>query len=100
MLRMRTFKKTFRTYGIGFMENFLIQRSQAEFELPGAKGHWCFVFEPLTIDLNATRAIIHFGETVFKTIAFHVFRALEFLHTKAKMVHGCASLPRDFSNLV
>ena len=65
----------------------------AEFELPGVEGtHYCFVFDPLTIDLVATRALIHFDEATFKIVAFHVFRALEFLHTKAQMVHGGASL--------
>ena len=54
--------------------------------------HRCFVFKPLTIDLVATREIIDFDEAVFKTVAFHILRALEFLHTKAQMVHGSASL--------
>jgi hypothetical protein len=72
----------------------LVRRSLAEFELEGAEGpHRCFVFEPLTIDLVATRAAVDFDEALFKTVAFHVFRALEFLHTKAHMVHCGASLP-------
>ena len=74
------------------LESLLVCTSLAEFEIPGLNGkHWCFAFEPLTIDLVTTRASVRFDEVVFKTVAFHVFRALEFLHTKAQMVHCGAS---------
>ena len=73
-------------------ESSPVRSSLADFELPGAEGsHCCFVFEPLTIDLEATRAVIQFDEALFKTIAFYLFRALEFIHTKAQMVHCSAS---------
>jgi len=65
----------------------------AEFELPGAEGsHQCFVLKPLTIDLVATRDSVYFDEVLFKTVAFYVFRALEFLHNKTQMVHCGTSL--------
>jgi serine/threonine-protein kinase SRPK3 len=71
----------------------VLRTSLAEFDLLGVEGtHWCFVFEALTIDLVTMRASHHFDEVIFKTIAFHVFRALEFLHTRAQMVHCGASL--------
>jgi hypothetical protein len=81
----------------GSSKSSLLRTSLAEFELPGVDGtHRCFVFEPLTIDLATTRAAIHFDEGI-KTIAFHVFRALEFLHTKAQMVHcGVSFFPSNF----
>ena len=84
--------KVLRTY-TGSSETSPLRTSLVEFELPSGEGtHRCFVFEPLTIDLVTTRASIHFDEAVFKTVAFHVFRALEFLHTKAQMVHCGATL--------
>ncbi|TFY50580.1 hypothetical protein EVG20_g11440 [Dentipellis fragilis] len=69
----------------------VVRTSIDEFDLNGADGpHHCFVFEPLTLDLAHTREILGglFDESVFKTIVVHVLRALDFLHTKARMVHG------------
>ena len=75
------------------LESSLVRSSLSDFELPGVEGlHRCFVFQPLTIDLVATRAAVHPDEALFKTITFYVFRALDFLHTKAKMVHCGTSL--------
>jgi serine/threonine-protein kinase SRPK3 len=77
---------------IGSFETPLLRTALAEFELlKDEKRHWCLVFEPLTVDLVTTRASIQFDEAVFENVAFHVFRALEFLHTKAHMVHCGAS---------
>jgi serine/threonine-protein kinase SRPK3 len=93
-------QEVLRTHS-GSMETSLVRSSLADFELPGIEGsHRCFVFEPLTIDLEATRAAVHVDEALFKTIAFYVFRALEFLHTKAQMVHcGVSSLFMKLSKL-
>ncbi|TFY83146.1 hypothetical protein EWM64_g861 [Hericium alpestre] len=69
----------------------VVRTSIDEFELSGAEGpHHCFVFEPLTLDLVHTREVLGdlFDESVFKVITVHVLRALDFLHTKARMVHG------------
>ncbi len=82
-------REVFRTC-TGSSETSLLRTSLAEFEL--RRQHWCFIFEPLTIDLITMRASVHFDEAVFKAVAFHVFRALEFLHTKAQMVHCGATL--------
>jgi len=92
-------REVFRTYaGSSETSSPLLRTSLAEFKLSKDEGtHWCFVFEPLTIDLVTARASIHFDEAVFKTVAFHVFRALEFLHTKAQMVHCGATLLFFFS---
>lgn len=84
-------REVLRTYK-GSFQSHLLRTPLAEFELSrDDKKHWCFVFEPLTIDLVTTRATFRFDEVVFKNVAFHVFRALEFLHTNAQMVHCGAS---------
>ncbi len=78
-------------------ERGAVRISIDEFELSGSEGpHRCFVFEPLGLDLIHTREILGdlFSETVFKTIAVHVLKSIDILHTQAYMAHGGASLVR------
>lgn len=85
-------REALRTH-LGSLESALVRSSLADFELPGVEGlHQCFVFDPLTIDLVATRAAVPFDEVLFKNTAFYVFCALDFLHNKAQMVHCGVSL--------
>ena len=75
----------------------VVRISIDEFELSGSEGpHRCFVFEPLGLDLIHTREILGslFSETVFKTVAVHVLRSIDLLHSQACMAHGGASFVR------
>jgi len=69
----------------GSLGGALVRSSLADFELPGVEGlHQCFVFDPLTIDLVATRAAVPFDEVLFKTTAFYVFVPLIFCITRRR----------------
>ncbi|KAA1478286.1 kinase-like protein [Dentipellis sp. KUC8613] len=91
-------KKTISLFGSAAKTGAdLVRTSIDEFDLeradsnPEAGLHHCFVFEPLTLDLVHTRETlrqIFDHEEVWKIIAVHVLRALDFLHTQAGMVHG------------
>ncbi|KAL0959526.1 hypothetical protein HGRIS_011239 [Hohenbuehelia grisea] len=67
-----------------------VRASVDEFDIAAEHAqHRCFVFEPLGVDLPLVKQILgsSFDETVFKRIAIHVLRSLDFLHSKAKVVH-------------
>ncbi len=56
-----------------------------------SRDNLCLVFKPLGMSLAETRKILFGGRLpldVVKGIVFYLLRALDFLHRKAKLVHG------------
>jgi serine/threonine protein kinase len=51
----------------------------------------CLVFEPLSMSVADVRKLVYNGRmpiNMVKSVTFYVLQALDFLHRKAKLVHG------------
>lgn len=74
----------------------LIRKLRASFELPGETGpHVCLVHEPLGLSLAEIREIAggKIPESMLKPMIKMLLLGLDFLHSKAHVVHTGQSLP-------
>ncbi|KAE9404244.1 kinase-like protein [Gymnopus androsaceus JB14] len=70
----------------------LIRELLDTFKLQGSQGeHHCFVHEPLGMSMETLRRLCpghKLTEELLKLFLIHLFLALDFLHTDAKMIHA------------
>lgn len=69
-----------------------------DFKVKGRSGvdHLCFIHEPLGMSLETMRSLLpqqQLTEGVLKSIMKYLFLTLDYLHTKAEMVHTGKDLP-------
>ncbi|TFY58246.1 hypothetical protein EVJ58_g6542 [Rhodofomes roseus] len=70
-----------------------VQKSLGHFTVNGASGsvHECFVLEALEFNINLCRAFLPgqlYDLILWRQVALEVIQALDFLHSKANIVHG------------